>query len=111
MIYVCIPCNGPKSASAVEIRQVFTVHPREYHLLVADDASTDASAEVLEPYTKVLPLTVVRQERRGYARQVDATLEAVALSDRPRPCRDSAARRFPAASRSDLVRRLEPGRT
>ena len=117
MLYVCIPCRNEAQTVGVllwKIRQVFTVHPREYQLLVADDASTDASAAVLEPYTKVLPLTVLRQDRhQGYAKTVERLLrEAVALSDRPR--RDAAILLHAdflhdPATIPDLVRRLESG--
>jgi glycosyltransferase involved in cell wall biosynthesis len=101
MIYVCIPCRNEAQTVGVllwKIRQVFTAHPREYHLLVADDASTDASAEVLEQYTKVLPLTVVRQERhQGYAKTVE------------RLCRLHADFLHDPTTIPDLVRRLESG--
>ena len=73
-----------------KIRQVFAGFPREYQLLVLDDGSTDATAEVLEPYARVLPLTVIRHdERRGYAASVEELLrQAVELTDRPK--RDAA---------------------
>ena len=71
MLYVCIPSYNEAPTIGLllwKIRQTFTAFPREYQLLVADDASTDATSEVLEPYTRVLPLTVLRHaERRGYA--------------------------------------------
>ncbi len=93
MLYICIPSRNEAPTVGLllwKIRQLFTVAPREYHLLVADDASTDATREVLAPYSKVLPLTILRQERhRGYARTVEGLLRhAVSLSDRPR--RDAA---------------------
>ncbi len=93
MLYICIPSRNESRTVGLllwKIRQVFTSAPREYHLLVGDDASTDATPEVLAPYSKVLPLTVLRQERHaGYARTVESLLRhAVMLSDRPR--RDAA---------------------
>jgi len=89
MLYICIPSRNEAPTVGLllwKIRQVFTSAPREYHLLVGDDASTDATREVLAPYSKVLPLTVLRQERhRGYAHTVEGLLRhAVTLSDRPR---------------------------
>ena len=69
MLYVCIPSYNEAPTVGLllwKIRQTFTAFPREYQLLVVDDASTDATSEVLEPYTRVLPLTVVRHtNRRG----------------------------------------------
>jgi glycosyltransferase involved in cell wall biosynthesis len=89
MLYICIPSRNESATVGLllwKIRQVFASTPREYQLLVADDASTDATAEVLGPYAKVLPLTVIRQDRhQGYARTVERLLrEAVKMSDRPR---------------------------
>src|SRR5678816_1035107 len=93
MIYVCIPSYNEASTVGLvlwKIRKVFEEFPREYQLLVADDGSTDQSADILEPYLKVLPLTVVRHAvRQGYARSVEELLNlALARSDRPK--RDSA---------------------
>ena len=53
-------------------------------------APTTPPPEVLEPYARVLPLTVIRHpERRGYAASVEALLrQAVDLTDRPK--RDAA---------------------
>jgi RimJ/RimL family protein N-acetyltransferase len=39
-----------------KIRQVMIDFPRDYHILVLDDGSNDRTAEVLEPYSRVLPL-------------------------------------------------------
>jgi glycosyltransferase involved in cell wall biosynthesis len=89
MLYICIPSRNEAATVGLllwKIRQVFASTPREYQLLVADDASTDTTGAVLGPYAKVLPLTVLRQERHlGYARTVERLLRsAVTLSDRPR---------------------------
>ncbi|HEX6408254.1 MAG TPA: glycosyltransferase, partial [Gemmatimonadales bacterium] len=74
MIYICIPSYNEAPTIGLllwKIRQVFAGFPREYHLLVLDDGSSDSTAEVLERYTRVLPLTVTRhQSRQGYAESV-----------------------------------------
>ena len=49
MLYVCIPSYNEAPTIGLllwKIRQTFTAFPREYQLLVADDASTDATASV-----------------------------------------------------------------
>ena len=89
MIYVCIPSHNEAPTVGLllwKIRQVFSAFEREYQLLVGDDASTDATSEVLQPYTRALPLTVVRSaERLGYARTMENLLRlAVDRTDRPK---------------------------
>jgi len=117
MIYVCIPSfdEGPTIGILLwKIRKVFEEFPREYQLLVADDGSTDQSAEILEPYLKILPLTVVRNSvRQGYARSVEKLLH-LALERTDRPKRDSAILMQADFSHGphflpDFVRRLESG--
>jgi hypothetical protein len=117
MIYVCIPVhNEARTVGLVlwKVRQVFTAFPREYQLLVADDASTDATAEVLASYAKVLPMSVItHRERRGYARSLEELLR-LALQQTDRPKRDAALTLhadFVHAPEhmADLVKRLESG--
>ena len=78
MLYICIPPFDEAPTVGVllwRIRKVFQEYAREYEILVYDDASTDATRDVLEPYAKALPLTVIGgKERVGYARAVDALL-------------------------------------
>jgi len=117
MIYVCIPCYNEAPTVGLllwKIRQVFSGFPREYHLLLIDDGSTDTTAEVLEPYSRVLPLTLVRhQTRQGYAASVEALLRlAVERTDRPK--RDGAILMHADFAHSpsfipDFLRRLESG--
>src|SRR5438105_3289250 len=93
MIYVCVPVhNEARTAGLVlwKVRQVFTAFPREYQLLVLDDASTDETREVLASYAKVLPMTVVTHAaRQGYARSLEELLR-LALQRTDRPKRDCA---------------------
>jgi len=117
MIYVCIPSHNEAPTVGLllwKIRQVFASFPREYQLLVLDDGSDDSTAEVLEPYTRVLPLTLLRNaERKGYAASVTELFRhAVELTDRPK--RDAAILMHADFAHTpqaipDLVRRIESG--
>jgi dolichol-phosphate mannosyltransferase len=89
VIYICIPALDEAPTVGVllwKIRQVMTEFGRDFHLLVLDDGSTDHTQEVLEPYARVLPLTVLRNERtQGYPAAVERLLrEAVARSTHPK---------------------------
>lgn len=89
MIYFCIPAHNEERTVGVllwKIRQVMEEFPRDYQLLVMDDGSTDRTAEVLDPYTRVLPLTVLHNEaRQGYAASLERLLRvAVKRSVYPR---------------------------
>jgi hypothetical protein len=89
LIYICIPTHNEQQTVGVvlwKLRQVLTDFHRDYQLLVADDASTDRTTEVLEPYTRVLPLTVIRSDhRQGYAASLEMLLrEAVRRSEYPK---------------------------
>src|ERR687884_70325 len=117
MIYICIPSYNEAATIGLllwKVRQVFAGFPREYQLLVLDDGSTDATAEVLERYLRVLPLTVSRhRERMGYAGTIEELLrQAVERTDRPK--RDAAVLMHADFAHSpqfipDLVRRIESG--
>lgn len=117
MIYVCIPSYNEAPTIGLllwKIRQVFAGFQREYQLLVLDDGSDDATSEVLERYTRVLPLTVIRhQQRRGYAECIEELLrQAVERTDRPkRDCAILMHADFAhgPASIPDLVRRIDSG--
>lgn len=93
MLYICLPSRNEATTVGVllwRVRKVFADYSREYEVLVYDDASTDATRETLEPYAKVMPLTVLGTSGRvGYARAVDALLREA--SERTRyPRRDAA---------------------
>jgi glycosyltransferase involved in cell wall biosynthesis len=117
MIYVCIPSYNEAPTIGLllwKVRQVFAGFPREYQLLVLDDGSSDATREVLERYTRVLPLTVTRHpQRQGYATSVEELLrQAVERTDRPK--RDCAILMHADFAHGpnfipDLVRRIESG--
>jgi glycosyltransferase involved in cell wall biosynthesis len=86
VLHICIPVYNEAPTIGVllwRIRKVFQEFPREYQVLVLDDGSTDATMETLEPYARVLPLTVQRSdERRGYAATMDALLRQAARRTR-----------------------------
>ncbi len=89
MIYICIPALDEAATLGVllwKVRRTLQEFPRDYHLLVLDDGSADDTAEVLAPYTRVLPLTVLRNETtQGYAASVERLLrEAVQRSTHPK---------------------------
>jgi len=86
VLYIAIPARDEAPTIGVllwRLRTVFQDYPREYEVLVFNDGSSDATAEVLAPYTKALPLTVLGGDRPvGYAAAVDALLREAAKRTR-----------------------------
>lgn len=78
MFYICIPVHNEAPTVGLllwRIRKVFQEFSREYEVLVYDDASTDDTLETLQPYARVLPLTVIPgRQHRGYAVALDMLL-------------------------------------
>lgn len=85
MLRICIPVHNEATTIGVllwRLRSVFQGFSREYDVTVYDDASTDGTAEVLEPYQSVMPLTVLRGHKHvGYAGSIDALVRHVAADD------------------------------
>ncbi|MFW6206286.1 MAG: glycosyltransferase family 2 protein [Gemmatimonadota bacterium] len=91
MIYICMPAYNEERTIGVvlwKIREVMADFERDYEVLVVDDGSTDGTQDVMEPYTRVMPIHVRRHDRRlGYARSLEALIRAA--SERTRyPKRD-----------------------
>ncbi len=82
LIYICIPAYNEAATIGVvlwKIRQVMAEFPRDYEILVVDDGSTDETQDVLRPYQRVLPLTVLQNEKReGYASSLERLLREAA---------------------------------
>lgn len=86
MIFVALPTHNERHTAGVliwRLREIFAELGRDFRILVVDDASTDGTADVLEPYRRVLPLTVLRNEtRQGYAASLERLIREVDQSSR-----------------------------
>ncbi len=117
MIYVCVAARNHASTVGLllwKIRKVFQELPREYHILVADDASTDGTAELLEAYQGTLPMTLTRhREGVGYAASLEGLVrDVLERSDRPkRDCLVTLPADFSVtpAVLPELLKRFESG--
>jgi hypothetical protein len=117
MIYVCVAAQNDVSTAGLvlwKVRQVFEEFSREYRLLVADDCSTDGTADALEPYTRALPMTLISWDTpRGYAASIEALIKkALELTDRPkRDCLITLPADFSIspAILPELIKRTESG--
>jgi glycosyltransferase involved in cell wall biosynthesis len=117
VLYICIPTYNEAPTVGVllwRIRAIFQEYSREYEIVAYDDASTDSTADTLEPYKEVLPLSVLRGKiRAGYPAAVEACFREVVRRTRY-PRRDAiivmqadftdAPEQLP-----ELVRRFEGG--
>ena len=86
MIYICIPAYNEGETVGVllwRIRRVFQDYSREYEIIVYDDGSTDGTRLTLEPYTEVIPLTILRgDQRKGYGAALDKLVREVSRRTR-----------------------------
>ncbi|MDH3298459.1 MAG: glycosyltransferase family 2 protein [Gemmatimonadota bacterium] len=89
MIYVALPIHDERHTAGVlmwRLRELFAELGRDFRILAVDDASTDGTADVLAPYQRVLPLTILRNEtRQGYAASLEQAIRlAVKTSQYPK---------------------------
>jgi len=89
VIWVTLPIYNEEHTAGVllwRIRQLFGGLNRDFRILALDDASDDGTVEVLEPYARVMPLTLLRNEQReGRGKCVERLVrEAVKRSRYPK---------------------------
>ncbi len=91
MIYVTIPVHDEERTIGVvlwKVRRVMEEFGRDFRILVLDDASTDATPEVLARYAPFLPMKVIRSDRRLGPSQALDRLFREAVEDTHYPKRD-----------------------
>jgi len=86
VLYLAIPTHNEDATIGVllwRLRTVLAEFPREYEVVVYDDASTDDTVAVAEQYTHAMPVTVIRGTTKvGYAGAIDALVRYVAAQTR-----------------------------
>ena len=86
MLYLAIPAHNEVATIGVllwRLRTVLAEFPREYEVVVYDDASTDDTAAVAEQYERAMPVSVLRgASRLGYAGALDALLRHISTRTR-----------------------------
>lgn len=86
VLYLAIPAHNEVATIGVllwRLRTVLAEFPREYEVVVYDDASTDDTAAVAEQYERAMPVSVLRGGTHlGYAGAVDALLRHVSARTR-----------------------------
>jgi hypothetical protein len=86
VLYLAIPAHNEVATIGVllwRIRTVLAEFPREYEVVVYDDASSDETAEVAEQYANAMPVTVLRGAAHvGYAGALDALIRYVSAQTR-----------------------------
>jgi glycosyltransferase involved in cell wall biosynthesis len=117
LIYVALPIHNERHTAGVlmwRLREIFAELGRDFRIVAVDDASTDGLEEVLAPYERVMPLTVLRNDTRlGYGASLERAIrEAVRASRYPK--RDAllvmqADFTDDPASVADLLRRYQGG--
>lgn len=117
MIYIGIPVHDERQTIGPllwRIRELLHGQERDFHLLVLDDASTDGTSEALEPYGRILPISLLRaDERVGYAASLERLLREVVRRSRY-PRRDAlvtlqADFSDPPEAILEMVKRFEGG--
>lgn len=86
MLYLAIPAHNEVATIGVllwRLRSVLAEFPREYEVVVYDDASTDETADVAEQYVHAMPVTVLRGVTSiGYAGAVNTLVRHIAANTR-----------------------------
>lgn len=86
MLYLAIPAHNEVATIGVllwRLRTVLAEFPREYEVVVYDDASTDETAAVAAQYEQAMPVRVLRgRQHLGYAGATEALLRHIASATR-----------------------------